>query len=101
VVYYLSHFTTPQYKDECEGGHSWHKIKKMSMENGDNHGVVYENVAWQYQSWGAEYGVYPSGFKPGLASFATLKFKIKEADGKFTYEDQGVYNHVEQGKKGW
>ena len=92
--------TTPQYKDECEGGHSWHKIKKMSMENGDNHGVVYENVAWQYQRWGAEHGVYPSGFKPGLASFATLTFKITEPDGKVTVEDQGVYNHVEQGKEG-
>ena len=71
----------------------------MSMENGDNHGVVYENVAWQYQTWGAEHGVYPNGFKPGLASFATLKFRIKEADGTTTEEDQGVYNHVEQGKK--
>ena len=47
------------------------------MENGDNHGVVYENVAWQYQTWGAEHGVYPSGFTPGKASFATLKSKLQ------------------------
>ena len=71
----------------------------MSMENGDNHGVVYENVAWQYQTWGAKHGVYPSGFMPGKASFATLKFKITEPNGKVTVKDQGVYNHVEQGKK--
>ena len=73
----------------------------MSMENGDNHGVVYENVAWQYHTWGAdpEHGVYPSGFIPGKASFATLKFHIKEANGSVTEEDQGVYNNVEQGKK--
>ena len=75
----------------------------MSMENGDNHGVVYENVAWQYQNWGAgaegAESVYPDGFTPGKASFATLKFKIKEADGSFIIEDQGVYNSVEQGKK--
>ena len=76
----------------------------MSMENGDNHGVVYENVAWQYQQWGAgaegAESVYPDGFTPGKASFATLKFKIKEANGSVTEEDQGVYNSVEQGKEG-
>jgi hypothetical protein len=73
------------------------------MENGDNHGVVYENVAWQYHTWGAGAedadSVYPSGFTPGKASFATLKFHIKEANGSVTEEDQGVYNSIEQGKK--
>ena len=71
-------------------GQSWHSLKKLSLENGDDTNVVAEGLAWLLHRRAAEES--NSGYLPGLASWVRLL-----VNGDY----QGVYVNVEQRDKQW
>ncbi|MEJ2310393.1 MAG: CotH kinase family protein [Gammaproteobacteria bacterium] len=90
---------------------TWHGVKKLSLENGDDTDVVSEGLAWYLHRLGVELQdtpnpVYPAGHLPGLANWATLTVHLASDDCRgqcdFAFGEttqvlpQGVYVNVEQ-----
>ena len=71
--------------NEIVPGQTWHGLKKVSLENGDDSNVVTEGFSW-YMHRLAE---YPDGYlyKPGMAAWVKLY-----VNGQY----KGVYTNVEQ-----
>ena len=97
--------------NDYEGQHPlaqklWHKVKKFSLENGDDTDVVTEQLAW-FMNTASTNVVYPEGHMPGLANFATLTAHLisngtgQEFDftGDVATRYLGVYVNVEQPDK--
>lgn len=91
----------------------WHKLKKLSLENGDDQDVVSEALAWYLHRLATSpiSQVYPVGHVPGLASWVTLTAHVVPScfedycqapfdfEGSVSIEPQGVYVNVEQPDK--
>jgi spore coat protein CotH len=76
-----------EYKNDPSGASSWHGIKKLSLENGDDENVVKEGFAWYLHRLASNSGL---DYQSGLASWINLYI-----DGQF----MGVYVNVEQPDK--
>lgn len=74
--------------NEIYDGQTWHGLKKLSLENGDDQDVVSEGFAWQLHSMAAGPAGY--GYHPGYGSWVKLFI-----NGIYT----GVYVHAEQRDK--
>ena len=74
--------------NELVQGQTWHGLKKLSLENGDDEDVVTEGLAWAMH----EMAYAPEGYsyQPGLANWATLM-----VNGTYI----GLYLNVEQRDK--
>lgn len=69
-------------------GQTWHDLKKLSLENGDDENVVSEGVAWAMHALAFAPEGYP--YQPGFANWATLS-----VNGTYI----GLYLNVEQRDK--
>ncbi|UCE61405.1 MAG: IPTL-CTERM sorting domain-containing protein [Phycisphaerales bacterium] len=69
-------------------GQSWHGLKKLSLENGDDEDVVTEGLAWQVERLAS--GTQGYGYQAG--HFAWVRLLINGVD-------TGVYVNVEQRDK--
>ena len=56
--------------NEIYGGQTWHGLKKLSLENGDDQDVVSEGFAWQLHSMAS--GPEGYGYHPGSGSWVKL-----------------------------
>lgn len=84
---------------------TWHGMKKLSLENGDDQDVMAEQLAWEVGTIAYENGLYGS-HQPGMANFAQLFFHtVSGGQGAFEFEgsesvsNEGVYVNVEQPDK--
>ncbi len=81
---------------------TWHDLKKLSLENGDDIDVVREGLAWYLHRTAAS-----DDYQPGLAAWAGLTLHVvvsgvDEFNEPFSYVDerpQGVYLNVEMPDK--
>ena len=69
-------------------GQSWHGLKKLSLENGDDNDVVSEGMAWQLERLAS--GTQGYGYPVGYFAWVTLFINGV---------DTGVYVNVEQPDK--
>ncbi len=70
---------------------TWHGVKKLSLENGDDVNVVTEGVAWYLHRIASEYiAMEGKNYNPGLASW--INFNVNGVS-------KGVYVNVEQHDK--
>jgi hypothetical protein len=74
--------------NEYVSGQTWHDLKKLSLENGDDQDVVSEGYAWQIQRLAS--GATGYGYPAGHGSWVTLAINGV---------DTGVYLHAEQRDK--
>jgi hypothetical protein len=75
------------YEDDPRAVKTWHGIKKLSLENGDDQDVVTEGFSWYLHRLASNSGL---DYQSGLASWINLHI-----DGK----PMGVYVNVEQPDK--
>ena len=76
-----------EFKNEPGGASSWHDIKKLSLENGDDMDVVTEGFAWYLHRLASDSTL---DYQTGLASWVNLYI-----NGQY----MGVYVNVEQPDK--
>ncbi len=74
--------------NEYVAGQTWHDLKKLSLENGDDEDVVTEGLAWGLHRMAS--GPEGYGYEAGLANWATVTI-----NGVYT----GVYVNAEQRDK--
>jgi hypothetical protein len=85
---------------------SWHSVKKLSLENGDDKDVVTEHLGWMMNML-AENVIYPVGHKPGMANYAGLTAHLVSGGvDRFDFSGSvdepkylGLYVNVEQPDK--
>jgi hypothetical protein len=83
-------FAKVSYKidiNELVSGQSWHGLKKLSLENGDDQDVVSEGMAWYLHRLASGPEGYAYGYNVGFGSWVTLTINGV---------DNGVYLSAEQ-----
>jgi hypothetical protein len=104
----LNEFTTedPAGNPICDGDYgfeapcveTWHGLKKLSLENGDDMNVVTEGFAWYLHRLAAEDPAID--YTPGLAAWIELFITTTRADGSIVDSFyNGVFVNVEQRDK--
>jgi hypothetical protein len=72
------------------GSTRWVNVKSLSLENGDDHNVVAEGLAWFLHRQAAS-----ADYLPGLAAWARLTMHVVGPDGEIDVRPQGVYLNAE------
>jgi hypothetical protein len=104
----LNEFTTEDADGNpvCDGDYgfdapcveTWHGLKKLSLENGDDMNVVTEGFAWYLNRLAAEDPAID--YTPGLAAWIELHVTLTRADGSVADSfNNGVFVNVEQRDK--